>query len=249
MRYLHLLFRGVLARLPGFPRCKLCNRPLEGWASLSAIGLGPSRKNPLFCTFCFERLPLGGTQIDIAVLFADVRGSTGLGERLAPAAFAALMNRFYRLATDVLVAHGAIVDKLVGDEVVALFVPGLSGPGYRGLAARAGAALVRALGHGSAGGPLLGLGVGVHAGEAFVGNVGAGSIADFTALGDTVNTAARLRSAAASGEVVMSEAVYAAVVDAYPGLLPRTVELRGRTAPVAVRVIEAPSVGAATPGS
>ena len=159
---------------------------------MAVLGFGPSRKNPVFCNFCFERLPLGGAHVDIAVLFADVRGSTALGERLAPAAFIALMNRFYRAATDVLLAHGAIVDKFVGDEVVALFIPGLSGPAYRSLAARAGRALVRAMGHGSGAGPWLALGVGVHAGAAFVGNVGTEGVADFTALGDTVNIAAQI---------------------------------------------------------
>lgn len=227
--------------MPGFPRCKLCNRPLAGWASMAVLGFGPSRKNPLFCNFCFERLPLGGAQVDVAVLFADVRGSTALGERLAPAAFTVLMNRFYRATTDVLLAHGAIVDKLVGDEVVALFIPGLSGPAYRTLAVRAGGALMRAIGHGSAAGPWLALGVGVHAGAAFVGNVGTEGVADFTALGDTVNIAARLQATAEAGEVVMSDDVYLAAADRYPDLEPRTVVLRGRTQPVAIRVLREPS--------
>lgn len=242
MRILHVLLRGILGRWPGFPRCKLCNRPFGGWGRiLVVLGWGPSRKDPAFCNFCFERLPLGGAQVHIAVLFADVRGSTALGEHLAPREFTALLNRFYRAATDVVLAHGGIVDKLVGDEIVALFVPGLSSSAYRGLAARAGGALVRAVGYGSAAGPWVPLGVGVHAGEAFVGNVGTEGVADFTALGDTVNIGARLQATAKAGEVVMSDAVYAAVADAYPELEPRTVLIRGRTEPVAVRVLKPPA--------
>jgi hypothetical protein len=61
------------------------------------------------------------------ILFADVRGSTALAEQLGPVAFAALLNRFYRTATDVLIRHGATIDKLIGDEVMAFFVPGFAG--------------------------------------------------------------------------------------------------------------------------
>lgn len=244
LRITHTILRGVLGRLPGFPRCKLCNRPLAGpfGAPLTLIGFGASRKNPSLCSFCFERLPLGGAEVDVAVLFADVRGSTALAEGSSSATFAALMNRFYRVATDALLAHRAVVDKLVGDEVVALFLPGLSGPQYRQLAARAGLALLRALGYGSAAGPWLGLGVGVHAGVAFVGNAGTEGVSDFTALGDTVNIAARLQGTAGAGEVVISEDVYRSVSSDYPGPLRRTVTLRGRTEPVVIRVLDVAAV-------
>lgn len=238
LQSLHVAMRGVFGRLPGFPRCKLCNRPFTGpfGRPLALVGFGPSRKNPSLCDWCFERLPLGGAQVDVAVLFADLRGSTGMGERLSPAMFAAMMNRFYALATEVLLAHGAVVDKLVGDEVVALFLPGLSGPAYRALAAQAGEALVRAAADStvSAG---IDLGVGVHAGAAFVGNVGTGGVADFTALGDTVNVAARLQSVARAGELVMSEDVYLALAHPPSGLEKRIVELRGRSEPITVRVL------------
>lgn len=175
--------------------------------------------------------------MDIAVLFADVRGSTGLGELLPPSAFAALMNNFYQVATKVLVAHDAIIDKLVGDEVMALFVPGFCGSSYRLSAAEAGEALVRAVGYGGSGKPWLPLGVGVHTGPAYVGNVGSGSITDFTALGDTINTAARLQAEASGGEVVLSEAVYETAAERYPDLEQRLLTLPGRGDPITVRVL------------
>lgn len=239
LRTVHVLLRGLLGGLPGYPRCKLCNRPLGGpfGAPLTVLGFGPSRKNPSLCDFCFERLPLGGAEVDVAVLFADVRGSTALAEGASPAAFAALMGRFYRVATGVLLAHGALIDKLVGDEVVALFVRGLSGPTYRRLAATAGEALLRAAGHGSERGPWLAIGVGVHVGAAFVGNVGSGGVADFTALGDTVNVAARLQATAAAGELVLSDEAYRTVADIHPDLERRSVSIRGRAAPVEVRIL------------
>jgi adenylate cyclase len=75
-------------------------------------------------------LPPGGAELDIAILFADVRGSTQLGERLGPAEYASLLNRFYKAATETLIRHDAIIDKLIGDEVMALFIPGFCGPNY-----------------------------------------------------------------------------------------------------------------------
>lgn len=182
-------------------------------------------------------MPPGGAEADIAVLFADVRGSTRLGERLGPSGFAALMNRFYQAATNVLIAHDAIVDKMVGDEVMALFITGYCGSEYRRLATQAGEALLRAVGYGGTSEPWLPVGVSVHSGPAFVGNVGSGGVIDFTALGDTVNTAARLQSEAAGGEMVLSEAVYQAVADRYPDLEQRTLTLRGKDEPVVVRVL------------
>lgn len=233
----HVFSRSVLARIPGSPRCKLCGRPFGGAGKVfTLLGMGPSRKNPQLCNFCFERLPPGGTDVDIAVLFVDVRGATTMAENMSPAAFAALMNRFYGIATRVLLAHGAVIDKLVGDQVMALFIPGICGPANRSLAARAGEALLREMGYGQLAQPWLAVGAAVHAGVAFVGNVGE-EVTDFTALGDTVNTAARLQAKADAGELLLSEAVYEAVIGRYPNLEQQTIALRGRDHPLAVRVL------------
>jgi adenylate cyclase len=78
----------VFRHLPGPPRCKVCCVPFGGLGGKLAglIGYQPSRKNPNICAVCCERLPPGGAEVDIAVLFADLRGSTSLGERLGPGA-------------------------------------------------------------------------------------------------------------------------------------------------------------------
>lgn len=86
-------------------------------------------------------LPPGGAELDIAVLFADVRGSTMLGERLEPAEYASLLNRFYAAATESLIRYNAIIDKLIGDKVMALFIPEFFGPNYVRRAADAALAL------------------------------------------------------------------------------------------------------------
>ena len=234
LRFLQLLFR----YLPGPPRCKGCHNPFGGIGGklVGLFGFTPSRKNPSLCVACCERLPPGGAELDIAVLFADVRGSTALGEKLQPTAYAELLNRFYRTATEVLIQHDAIIDKLIGDEVMALFIRGICGPRYHQRAVDAAAALLRAVGYGKTGKPWLALGGAVHSGMAYVGNVG-GEVVDFTALGDTVNTASRLASSAAAGEVLLSETVYAKVNVRAPNLERRTLALRGKEAPMEVRVL------------
>ena len=235
LRISHLLFR----YLPSAPRCKVCHNPFGGIGGklVGLMGFARSRKNPNMCTRCCDVLPPGGAELDIAVLFADMRGSTALGERMEPSAYAALLNRFYRAATEVLVRRDAIVDKLIGDEVMALFIPGICGREYRRRAARAALALLQAVGYGQPGQPWMPIGAAVNSGPAYVGNVGSDGVVDFTALGDAVNTAARLASSAGAGEVLLSETVYASVEEQFPGLERRSLTLRGKEAPVPVRVL------------
>ena len=144
-------------------------------------------------------LPPGGAEVDIAVLFADVRGSTELGEGMGAGEFAAMLNRFYHTASHALLDHKAMIDKMVGDEVMALFIQGPTGADYRTQAVLGAVELMRGLGYGR-GEPTLPVGIGVHAGPAYVGKVGTSEVHDFTALGDTVNTAARLQAEAGPGD-------------------------------------------------
>jgi adenylate cyclase len=151
-------------------------------------------------------LPPGGAEIDIAILLADVRGSTQLGERLGPAEYASLLNRFYKAATGTLIRHDAVIDKLISDEVMALFIPGFCCPNYKRRAAEAGLALFHALGYQHTETPWMPIGAAaaVNSGKSYVGSEG---VVDFTALGDPVNTASRLASSAGAGELLLSEKV------------------------------------------
>lgn len=167
----------------------------------------------------------------------DVRGSSGLAERSSAVDFAGLMNHFYRVATDILIAHDAIIDKMVGDEVMALFLPGYCGSDYARHAVESAVDLMLALSTAGQGDTGLPLGAGIHTGPAYVGNVGSGGITDFTALGDTVNAAARLQAEAGPGEIVLSDSVYRFVEQWYPDLEARTITLRGREQPIAVRLL------------
>ena len=186
----------------------------------------------------------GGAEAEITMLFADVRGSSGLAERMSATEYSRLMNRFYAAATRVLIKTDALINKLVGDEVVALYVPLLTGPNHARPAVEAAQELLGATGHGAAGGPWLPIGVGVHTGTAFVGIVSGeeGSAPDWTALGDNVNITARLASAAGPGEALISDAACAAASLDHGPAERRQMELRGRNAPVSVRVLRATSV-------
>lgn len=142
------------------------------------------------------------------MLFADVRGYTALSESLPAAEIRELMNRSYALAADVLIGHDAVVDKLIGDEVMALFIP-LWNVNATSHMLQAAEDLLRGVGFGSDEEPWLALGIGLDYGLASVGNVGSGEVKDFTAIGDVVNTAARLQACAEAGKLVMSERVRA----------------------------------------
>jgi adenylate cyclase len=236
LRLAHRVFRHV----PAPPRCKMCHNPFGGIGgrALRFAGFRPSRKNPNLCSRCCDALPVGGADVDIAVLFADVRGSTHVGEHLPSAEFAALLNHFYRVATEVLVRHDAIIDKLIGDEVMALFIPGITGPDYRRRAVGAAHDLLRALAADSATAQLE-VGAAVHAGVAYVGNVGGEGVVDFTALGDPINVAARLQQFAAAGSIVLSDEVFDSASASDTGAATQTVDVRGRDGPVRIHTVPA----------
>jgi adenylate cyclase len=234
-----VLSRRLWRYVPSAPRCKMCANPFGGIGGRLArvVGFAPSRKNPNLCARCCDSLPPGGAEVDVAVLFADVRGSTTLGGSTTASGFADLLNRFYAVTTDVLLRHDGLIDKLIGDEAMALFLPGVAGPDYRRKAVAAGVEVLRAVGYGSAGGAWLTVGVGVNAGSAYVGNVGS-AVVDFTALGDPVNVASRLQAEAGSGQIVVAADVHDGLAGVLPAARRRSVAVRGRDGTVPVLVAD-----------
>jgi len=223
--------RRMWGAIPSPPRCKLCNAPFKGPGGvvMRAIQYGPSPLNRRLCKMCIRSIHKhpGGAEIEITVLFADVRGSTGIAERMSPEDFSNLMARFYGAAAKVIDERDGIVDKFVGDEAVALFIPGFAGTDHAAAAIATARALMEKTGNDGPD-PWIPVGVGIHTGPSFVGSVGEGDAQDFTALGDTVNAAARLTGLAGAGEVLVSaEAAAAGGLDT-SGLERRTLELRGR---------------------
>ena len=169
----------------------------------------------------------------VGVLFADIRGFTTASEDADPVVLAKLLRRFYGCAEQALFPE-AIIDKLIGDEVMALYLtPLLPDRNIPDLMIQQAKKLLTSIGYGGAEGPFVNVGVGLDYGEAFVGNIGDRAVYDFTAIGDVVNTAARLQGHAKSGEIVASSRV---VIDGVTGKRTQ-LKLKGKRLPeVAYRI-------------
>jgi adenylate cyclase len=216
----------------------MCNSPFKGWGGfiMHLMGRDQSRFNPRYCQPCEQFEHPGGAEVVLTMLFADVRGSTSLAAKMSALEFSRLINRFYSVATDVLVKTDAMVDRLIGDEVVGLFIPGMSGPEHPRQAIQAAQSLLHLTGHRDPTGPWVPVGVGVHTGLAFVGVVGGSENhpTDFTALGDNVNIAARLASKAGAGEILITDAAYTAADLDLGNLEHHQLELKGKDEPIGV---------------
>jgi adenylate cyclase len=224
----------LLLALPHSPRCGVCGAPFAGVGGrmVRPLGYRPSRKNPAICAICVELSPPGGMVMATGVMFADLRGFTARFEGADPREASLLLRRFYRCAEDVLFP-AAVIDKVIGDEVMALYMPAVkrdlsidSTPAHMLEHARG---LLRAVGYGSATGPFAEVGIGLDFGDAFVGNIGDRALYDFTAVGDVVNTASRLQHQAAGGEIVLSDRVAAALPE--PPGRPIELDLKGKSEP------------------
>lgn len=233
--------RRLLSHIPSSPRCRMCAAPFAGFGApvMRIVGKGRAAKNPTMCMTCFTFLAAhhGGAEIDVTLLFADIRGSTAIAEAISPAAFRAILDRFYDVAAEVVIGSEGSIDKFVGDELVALFFPMLAGEQHAARAVEAARGLLRATGHADPGGPWISLGAGVHTGIAWVGAVGEGSHTQITAVGDNVNITARLASVAAAGEVLVTVAAATAAHLTDPDAEHRQLGLKGKSQPTGVLVL------------
>jgi adenylate cyclase len=236
--------RQLFRLLPGHHRCKSCYAPFYGLGSRIVrvmYGKRPSHMNPNLCNACeeFAKEYQGGAEIELSLLFVDVRGSTTLAERMSPLEYSQLVNRFYTTATRVLVRTDALIDKIIGDQVAGMYVPGFAGKDHARRALQAARAILKDTGHAADGGPWIPLGAGVHTGVAFVGSVGTGDgTSDITVLGDVPNTTARLSSIAQEGEILISDSAYSAAGLGFTDLEQRQLDLKGKSETLSVHVIK-----------
>ena len=243
------LLRRLFALAPGRPRCKFCNAPYGGPLTLPfrLLGYRPSSKTPHVCLRCLEWAPEGGTIVPISILFADVRNYQKLQSQ-SQGEVPVLVRRFYDLASRVLLRHEGVLGQIAGDQLIGLFVPGLSGRDYPHKAVAAAAGLLEGVGYGTPDGPWLQIGIGIATGEEFCGNVGGGGFKDFTAVGEVTNAAAGLTSRAVAGEVLVDDATRDATPQfSFAG--GDTVMLKGASQPVETHrlALEVPSVSADEP--
>lgn len=159
-----------------------------------------------------EDLELGGKMTDIAVLFVDIRGFTPMSEVVSPLEVVEILNRYFDLTSRCILRNKGTLDKFVGDATMAIFNAPIKQEDYVYQAVKTAWDMVResyALNQEliEKYGRTVGFGIGVHCGQAVVGNIGTKIRMDYTAIGDTVNTAARLESNATAGQILISRAV------------------------------------------
>jgi adenylate cyclase len=184
-----------------------------------------------------ESFKLGGVNQTITILFADIRGFTRISEHAAPEKIVSLLNKYFSAMTDIIFAHGGTLDKYLGDGLMALFGAPTTTPEDASNALNAAVAMQRrVLGINqelqAEGFPELNVGIGLHTGEVTVGYIGSERRSEYTAIGDTVNTASRLESNATAGEILISDATSKAAHSRYK-LRPREpITVKNRVQPV-----------------
>jgi class 3 adenylate cyclase len=178
---------------------------------------------------------VGGQTQTISVLHADVRGYTSMAEQLPPDRVVSLLLRYHGAAAKAIRGTGGTIDRFAGDAILALWNAPAPQPDHVRLALRGALAMRDAA---REVGSDLGYGIGVHTGEAMVGNLGSEQYQNFTAIGDTVNVAARLQGQAQAGEVVCSAAALVAAGEGVRTTALGTLELRGRRTPVEAYRVE-----------
>ncbi len=215
------------------------------------LGVKPSRMHPELCTICesmFTRVKKRKQiEIQATVMFADLRGYTGLSEHADPTDIARLLNKFYDECAPAIWKRDGIVNKMIGDAVLSIFNFPMERPDHVHRAVMAAIdiqrkcdALHTELSARSGADASVKVGIGIHTGTASIGEFGT-TYKDFTITGSVVNMASRMQGAARSGEILLSEDAYRSVEDRYPSLEPRVLTLKGIDRPVAAYAI--PTVG------
>jgi class 3 adenylate cyclase len=189
-----------------------------------------------------EGSELQGVQRDVTVLFADIRGFTRLSEGLEPSDVVALLNDVFQLVSDCILKRGGTIDKFIGDSVMAYFGAPVPSGDHPVAAVNAAVDIARAVDLRNArlaqGEHPVGVGMGIHTGPVVVGNIGSDRRTDFTAIGDSVNVAARLEKLARPGEILVSEAVQRRVRGSHRLRFEGERQLSGRQEPVHVYSVE-----------
>lgn len=192
-----------------------------------------------------EASRMGGEKREVVILFSDVRGFTPLAETLSPEAVIHLLNRHFARMIEVIQAHRGIIVDFLGDAILAFFDP-LDGPMEPVVRRAIGCALqlqvaVEAENLAAPGLPALHMGIGLHAGEVVVGNIGSENRAKYGIIGSAVNLTHRIQGQAQGGEVVVSEMVFHHCEETVA--ISRTFEttLKGIAQPVTLYVVESMS--------
>jgi adenylate cyclase len=178
--------------------------------------------------------------VPLTILFADVRGYTTMSELVDSPEIIRLLSHFYEQSGEAVWERDGIVNKLIGDAVLAIFNFPIERDNHvenavlAGLALQEGCASLCSMGKGES---QLSIGVGIHTGNAAIGDVGQ-ACRDFTAVGSVVNLASRLQGAACPGEVLVTESVYECIAEQFPNAQRRVCQLKGLEQPVSAWVLQ-----------
>ena len=182
-----------------------------------------------------SKLELGGHRQDVTILFADIRGFTAYGEHLSPEKLVDTLNEYLSIAARSILMFEGTLDKFIGDAVMGVFNAPLRQPDHVLRAARAAATMQQTIinHHKNTGlDRQLSFGIGLHMGEAVVGNIGVSDRMDYTAIGDTVNLAKRIQENTPAGKIFMSEAVHTVVEGQVDAAFHKEMKVKGRQQPV-----------------
>jgi PAS domain S-box-containing protein len=179
-----------------------------------------------------DALNLGGTRAFITTIFADIRGYTSVSERCDPETLVSVLNRYLGAAAEAILAEQGTIDKFMGDAIMAFFNAPISQEDHALRAVRAAVEMRSAIN--SIQGELpaelrLGIGIGVHSGEAVLGLVGTQERLEYTAIGDSVNTAKRLQENAAPGQILISAATFAKIADSVLAHAIKPIKAKGKS--------------------
>jgi len=186
-----------------------------------------------------DAVKLGGDKRRVAVLFSDIRGFTALSETMNPDDMARLLTEYFSEMVDCVFRHAGTLDKFIGDAVMAQWGAPLGETDDADRAMSAAMDMMEALDKlnehwRQQGRPTLQIGIGLNVGDAFAGNIGSERRLEYTVIGDSVNTASRLCSAAAPGEILVSQAFKESLVTP-PRMAPMPpMELKNKSQPVTV---------------
>jgi PAS domain S-box-containing protein len=184
-----------------------------------------------------DELRLGGKRVNITTLFADVRGFTALGEKCAPEQLVTILNRYLSAAAAAVLEQNGTIDKFLGDSIMAWFNAPIPQADHTLRAVKAGLSMVREMEtlHREIDAPFqLSFGVGIHYGEAVLGLIGNELRLDYTAIGDSVNTAKRIQENAAGGQILISDAAFRMVANQVIARPVEPVLAKGKSQPIYV---------------
>jgi adenylate cyclase len=193
-----------------------------------------------------NRVQLGGDTLQVTILFSDIRGFTSISEQLDAQHLVALLNEYFTEMVDIVMDHGGVVDKYIGDAIMVVFGAPVPEPDDALRAVRAAVKMREALARlnrrlEARGATPIRTGVGLHSGEVVAGNIGSERRMEYTVIGDAVNLASRLEGATKDlgADLVISETTYELVREHVTARVLGTITVKGREQPVAVYAVDA----------